>query len=403
MTKIETGQFALGMIVSLVLSAIAGAVGFVAALLSYFAGGHPLTLLAVLLVPGVLAITWPLVRRNRSRRLGALASYPCAALVIFAGYQLTIGREARAERAAAQLDFSSRTIAQPLGTIEVLGIPYPARCIDTCARILLNGVANEVAGVLYNEVVDLKDARSSNREGAPWVFRRYRLGRGAECLATPIVTDGQGFAFTGADIQWIQSNGVYDVCILMSVGGPGLGDMILIDHGRKAFRPHGPRSGPSDGAAVALRIVGGQRREIARWEFGYFARAGLLAPGAPFTLWDFAKALSGKGEPDRLEKPYAIGLPAAIDRISASLATMPNLDGWAPFEFLRKVHEAETGRDKRRLALDPAEAARLRQLPAQICPMQNWRMVPHQCFERYNEVVDKIFAAEAAADLRWPL
>jgi hypothetical protein len=179
--------------------------------------------------------------------------------------------------------------------------------------------------------------------------------------------------------------------------------MILIDHGPKAWRPHGPKFGPIDGAAVASRIVDGQRSEIVRWEFGYFERIRRAAPGAKFTLLDFAKALSGKGEPDRLEKPYGIGLTAAIDRISAALAIMPNIDGWAPFEFLRKVHEAEMGRDTRRAALDPVEAARLRQLPAQICPTQKRRMVPRQCFERYNEVVGKIFAPEAAADLRWPL
>jgi hypothetical protein len=398
------GQFALGVFISLVLSAVAVPLGFVVAFFFFFLGPDgPFAPAIAILVPAVIAITWWLARGNRARLAGAAAFFPCAGLALYAGYQLTIGRDIRAEHAAARRDFSDRTIAQPLGTIDVLGIALVrSPCIDTCARILLNGVAKEVAGVSHDEAVELQNALGGGKDGSPWIFRRYRLGRGAECLAAPLIADGVGFSWTGADVQWIQSYGIFDVCILMTLGGPGLGDMVLVDHGPKAWRPHGPRYGPNDGAAVASQIVGAERREIARWEFGASEHARLPARGASFTLWDFVKALSGKGEPDRLEKPYAIGLPAAIDRISTSLAAMPNIDGWAPFEFLRKVHEAEMG-GKQRPALDPAAAARLRELPAHICPAQSRRMVPRQCFERYNQVVGVIFTPEAAAELRWPL
>jgi hypothetical protein len=406
MSKVnQVGQFVLGMLISLVLSAVAVPLGFVVAFFFFFLGpGEPFGPTAAILAPAVMAIAWWLANGNRARLIGAAAFFPCAGLALYAGYQLTIGRELTAERAAAQLDFSSRTIAQPLGTIDVLGIPLVrSPCIDACARILLNGVAKEVAGVSYDEAVELQNGLGRGKDGAPWIFRRYRLGRGAECGDPPLVVDGQSFAWTGADVQWIQSHGIFDVCILMTLGGPGLGTMILIDYGSKAWRPHGPRLGSAEGAAVASRIVDGERHEIARWEFGVFVRTRLQAPGQRFTLWDFAKALSGRGETDRLADPFAIGLNAALDRITAAVETMPSIDGWAPFEFLRKVHEAEMGRDKRRPTPDPSDTARLRQIPARICPAQNRRLVPRQCFERYNEVVGVIFTPEAAAELRWPL
>jgi hypothetical protein len=401
--QLQVSQFVLGMLISLTLSSIAAMLGFGAAIFMYFAmPGNPFVLPAIILIPTVIAITFKLVKANGAQALGAVAYYPCAALALYIAYGLTIGAGKAAEREAARHDYSSRTIAQPLGTIDVLGIPLAHRCIDTCARILLNGIANEVAGISYDKKINLHDATSYAGTSAPWIFRRYRLGRGAECLAEPTIAEGRGsMSWTGADVQWIQGYGIYDVCILMTVGGPELGNMILVDHGPKAWRPHGPRFGPVDGAAVASRIADGQRSEIARWEFGIFERTGRTAPGARFSLLDFVKALSGNGEPDRLANAHDIGFRAALDRISASLDTMPNIDGWAPFGFLRMVHEKEMGRGTRRGAPDPSERARLRELAARICPAQK-RMFPKACFERYNDDVGAIFTPEAAANLRWP-
>ena len=347
------GQFMLGVLISFMLSCIALPLGFFGSVFMYFAGpGNPFVLPAIILVPVVLAITTKLVTGNRARAFGAIAFYPCTGLVIYVAYALS---SLAAEREAAERNkYASRVIAQPLGLMDVVGIPLARqRCIDTCARILLNGVANEVAGISYDKIIDLQNAYNTGgkgRKGSPWVFRRFRLGRCAECLAQPVFDATAGtMSWTGADVQWIQSNGIYDVCIVGSVGGADLGNMILIDHGPDARRPNAPKGNPNEpGPAAASRIVNGHRSEIVRWEIGVPERGVLPTGGGPFTLWDFVKALSGKGEPDRLSDQDAIGLRTAIDRISANIGTMPNMDGWAPFEFLRKVHERETGIGRKR-------------------------------------------------------
>jgi hypothetical protein len=125
MTKLnQVGQFAVGIFISLVLSAVAVPLGFVVAFFLFFLGpSEPIGPAAAILLPAVLAITFWRAKGNRARMLGAAVFFPCAAVALYAGYTLTTGREVAAERAAAQLDFSSRTIAQPLGTIDVLGIP----------------------------------------------------------------------------------------------------------------------------------------------------------------------------------------------------------------------------------------------------------------------------------------
>src|SRR5262245_41400511 len=401
-------HFVLGLLLSIVLWTIVTPLWAYFGILWAFQSSslYSVAVPGLLLVPAVAAITYLAVRSSRARAIGALAFYPLAALAAYLAYDAYIGRPMAAKRAAAvlereamKLDYSSREIAQPLGTIDVLGIPLTEtrkHCWDTCARILLNGIASEVAAVSFDAKIDLVDAHPTFKAGPPWIFRRYRLGRGQDCLP-PLSTA----RWTGADVQWIQSNGVFDVCIVMSMGEARLGDMILTDYGPHARRPHGPEAGPIEGAAAAYRVTNGALHEIVRWEWGFYPASGRAVPGKRFMLIDFAKALSGRGETDRLSNQYAMTLRAAIERVHGSLAVMPNIDGWAPFEFLRKVHEAEVGRGKPRAALEPDLAAKLRELPAVICRERNRRVTPKQCFERYNEVVAVIFTPELAAQLRW--
>jgi hypothetical protein len=401
-------HFVLGLLLSIVLWTIVAPLwayaGIVAAL--HNPAWQSLAAPGLILVPAVAGLTYLAVRNSWPRAIGALIFYPFVALAAYEAYDAYIGRPMAAKRAAAvleaeamKLDYSSRQIAQPLGTIDVLGIPLAAirgkHCWDTCARLLLNGIANEVAAVSFDARIDLADANPTFKDGPPWTFRRYRLGRGQDCLP-PLST----VSWTGADVQWIQSNGVFDVCIVMSRGDARLGDMILIDEGIHARRPHGPEAGPIEGAAVAYRVTYGALHEIVRWEWGVYPASGRSAPGKSFTLIDFAKALSGRGETDRLSNQYAMTLREAIERVHSSLDTMPNIDGWSPFEFLRKVHEHEMGRGKPRAALDPDLAAKLRELPAVICRERSRSVTAKACFQRYNEVVAVIFAPDIAAGLR---
>ena len=406
-SRTRVGQFALGLLFSIVLWTVVTPLWVLLGLKSAWQSGslYSLAWPGLFLGPIVAYLTYLAVRSNGTRAIGALAFYPCAAVAIYHLYDVYIGSpmaaqraEAALERQAMALDYSSRTIAQPLGRIDVLGIPLVRqRCIDTCARILLNGIADEVAAVSFDAKIDLTGAMTAGKDGPPWTFRRFRLARGAECL-----TPEGPMSWTGADVQWIQSNGVFDVCIVGYVGEAKLRDMILIDFGPHARRPHGPSAGPIEGTAVAYRVTDGALQELARWEWGVYPASGRRAPGERFALIDFAKALSGRGETDRLSNQYAMTLRAAIERVHGSLVVMPNIDGWAPFEFLRKVHEHEMGRGKPRTALDPDLAAKVKELPAVICRERNRRVRPKQCFERYNEVLGVIFAPELAAELRWP-
>jgi hypothetical protein len=406
MTAIETWSghavhFVLGMLVSLVMSAVAVPLLLGGVVVAHFGGAGFLAVASIIFVPIAIAVTYWLVRNNSARILGALVFYPVAALTAYVAYDQSIARplaeKIAADSKAMELDYSSRTIAQPLGTIDVLGLPrFAWPCHDTCARILLNGIANEVVAVSFDATIDMKDAAPSGREGPPWVFRRYRLGRGKECLAP----EGP-MSETGAQVQWIQSNGIFDVCIVISAGDSKLENMILIDHGPHAKRPHGPSAGPVEGTAVAYQVTDGRLSEIVRWEWGVYEYAGKWAPGKSFTILDFAKALSGRGETDRLAEQNSLTFREAVERVHSHLHVMPNMDGWAPFEFVRKVHEAEVGRGNRRASIDADLAVKLKQLPDAICRGPSRRVTPKQCFDRYNEVIAVIFTPEVAAELRW--
>jgi hypothetical protein len=400
----HAGQFIAGLLISGLAAAVAAPLWVGVGIVLYFTTrGDARVGAAVVVLPIVLLVTYLAVRRNRTRALGAIAFYPLVVLPAYFLYVLAEANLDAEERKAMEREYSGRTIAQPLGTIDVLGIPQVRGwCWDTCARILLNGIAREVAAVSYDATVNFDTGLGYGKEGAPWVFRRFRLGRGSECLTKPDRNPTSGtLSWTGTDVQWIQSQGVFDVCIVGRVGNADLGNMVLIEghdptlHNERAKRPHGP----AGGAMAAYRIADGQRSEIARWEFGTYPRSRKNV-GTPFTTLDFVKALSGQGASDRLANPYAMTFREAVERIHASLDQMPDFHGRAPFEFLRKVHEEEQKSKERRASIDDDVASKLKAAAGIICRERSRDLSAGICINHYNGVIDAIFAPELAQALR---
>jgi hypothetical protein len=396
----HAGQFLLGLVLSAVFAGAGAALWLGVGIFLFFAASGDARIgAAVVVVPLLLGVTYWAVRRRWARALGALAFY---ALVLPGAYLYYIHGEANQdalEREAMKNEYSQRTIAPPLGTVDVLGFALVrSRCITLCAGILLNGIAKEVAGISYDDTVNFETGLGYGKEGSPWIFRRFRLGRGDECLAGPERgASGSSLSYTGADVQWIQSSGIFDVCIVGSVGRAELGTMILVEghdpslHNDRMRRPHGPVGG----AMVASRIADGQRSEITRWEFGTYPRSHKNV-GTPFTTLDFIRTLTGEGATDRLANPYATTFREAVERIHRHLAVMPNFDGRAPFEFLRNVHEHEQGSRQRRSTIDSDVAAQLKESAGVICRDRSRELSTGICTEHYNSVVKAIFTPDIA-------
>lgn len=210
-------QFVRGMVLSLMLSMVTIPLGFGILFVTQFLWlKPPIALLALLLAPAAV-ITYFYVKDSPARLLGAIAFYPCAAAVVGLLYVQTARIK---EWQATNSEYAGRTIAQPLGTIDVLGIPLAYQgCHDDCARILLYGVATEVAGISYDATIDFNRVDRSGKVGPPWIFRRFRLNhdRDAGCLSP------------NRRMSWRPVGSLRaDDCIVTSIGDSKLGDMILI-------------------------------------------------------------------------------------------------------------------------------------------------------------------------------
>jgi hypothetical protein len=275
------------MVVSLLLSIVVIPLGYGVAIFMYLVSpGPPIVVPALLLIPTVIVLTLWFTKGTLPGVLGAIAFYPIGALVIYGLY------------VANEYQYARRTIAHPLGPIAVLGLPLAeGECQEDCAHILLEGIAREVVAVSYAVPVDLQRWHDTGIYGYPWIFRHYRLGRGSECApAAAFDTTSDAAQWRPSPSPWLERQNFGDVCIVVAVGDNKLGDLILIEVGPWARRPNGPSGAAGDlvdGAAVAWRMDFGFRKDmIARWEYGSYSNGG--APGAPFTLFDFAKALAGK-------------------------------------------------------------------------------------------------------------
>jgi hypothetical protein len=94
-------HFALGLLVSLAMSAVAVPLWIGGSIVMYFASpGNPFVLPGVILVPTVIGFTCWLVKSNPARIIGALTFYPLAALATYLVYDQTIGRNLAEERKA---------------------------------------------------------------------------------------------------------------------------------------------------------------------------------------------------------------------------------------------------------------------------------------------------------------
>jgi hypothetical protein len=165
----HAGQFVSGFLISGVVTILSAALWVGVGIILYFAArGDARFGAAIIVVPNALLATYLAVRRNRTRALGAVAFYPLVVLPAYVFFVLSEANSDAKERLAMESDYSGRAIARPLGRIEVLGIPQVrGLCRDACARILLNGIAGEVAGVSYDATVNFDTGLGFGKEGAP--------------------------------------------------------------------------------------------------------------------------------------------------------------------------------------------------------------------------------------------
>jgi hypothetical protein len=89
-TANQMGQFVLGLVISLVLSAVAAAIVVGSAVLLYFSSGSAFAIILLFLIVAgaTLALIYRLARSNRARARGAMLFFPAAVLVIYVGFQL---------------------------------------------------------------------------------------------------------------------------------------------------------------------------------------------------------------------------------------------------------------------------------------------------------------------------
>lgn len=333
---------------------------------------------------GLPLVFWLLYRWTRQRPtqfIGGLAFIP---MLIAGGWSYAAIRDmAAASRieAAMRPEYLSRTIAKPVGKLDHLILfGKGGSCHRECYEVLANGFASKYSQGFFD--------KSYGQEAFEDV---YSISSGAPCRSDD--------SFLAESIDYLQSHGIFDACIVKSAPDPSMKATVLrgLNWDPGLVRPDGLR-----GIKVLQDTTGTVfGPEIVRWEAGY--RPGTQEPiGTPFQWQDLVRAYTGIST-DRFADAERLSLSERVTRALKSEVGSP-LQIHSVFEYLRTApdafHYGNLAGEKRNLPDE--EIKKLRALGARICAAtptvsRYSQSEPGDCVTVYNDFVRRDYPRQAAA------
>jgi hypothetical protein len=338
----------------------------------------------LLLFIGLPLVLWLLYRWTHQRPVQFIGAVTFLPVLLVGWWSYTAIRDmAAASRieAAMRPEYLSRTIAKPVGKLNhLIFFGQAGSCHRECYEVLANGFASKYSQGFFD--------KSYGQEAFEDV---YSISSGVAC--------GSDDTFVAESIDYLQSHGIFDSCIVKSTPDPTMKATVLrgLSWDPELLRPDGLR-----GIKVLQDTTGTVfGPEIVRWETGY--RPGTHEPiGTLFQWQDLVRAYTGIST-DRFADAERLSLSERVMR-ALRIEAGPPLQIYALFEYLRRApdafHYGNLAKEKRNLPDEEIE--KLRALGARICAAtptvsRHSQSEPIHCVTIYNDFVRRDYPRQAAA------